>query len=202
MQSFKRYCSCIIILLLLTGCANVEKDKKFAATQLTIEPYTKSEKESLLISKTGVGNIEYFKLNGTLAEEDDLQFSVEVYEKGQLKEELLKSSGAIEKSYQNTFISFGISDFNHEVHLLKLLSGISSALITTTYPNSMTAFSFSNLISEQVTLTKNKPVYLVAWLGTTKNELRTVGSENGELPTGMEEAELAFIYKVLWTDQE
>lgn len=201
MQSFKRYFSCIIILLLLAGCANIEKDKKFVATQLTIEPYTKSEKESLLISKTGVGNIEYFKLNGTLAEEDDLQFSVEVYKNGQLKDELLKSSGTIEKSYQNTFISFGISDYN-ENRPLKLLSGIPSGLASTTYPNSMTAFSFSNLISEQVTLTKNKPLYLVAWLGTTKNELRTVGSENGELPTGMEEAELAFLYKVLWTDQE
>ncbi|MEK5332669.1 hypothetical protein [Lysinibacillus sp. FSL W8-0992] len=48
---------------------------------------------------------------------------------------------------------------------------------------------------------KNKPVYLVAWLGTTKNELRTVGSKNGELPAGLEEAELAFLYKVLWTDK-
>lgn len=65
----------------------------------------------------------------------------------------------------------------------------------------MTSSFFSNLISENVTLMKNKPVYLVAWLGTTKNELRTVGSKNGELPAGLEEAELAFLYKVLWTDK-
>jgi len=197
MQSFKCYCTCIIMLLVLAGCANVEKDKKSVATQLTIEPIKLSDKESLLISKTGVGNIEFFKLNGTLAKEDDLQFSVDVYEKGKLKEELLKSRGAIEKSYHNTIISFGISDDAP----FKLLSGIPFGLAKTTYPNGMTAFSFSNLISEQITLSKNKPVYLVAWLGTTKNELRTVGSEKGELPAGMEEYELVFLYKVLWTDK-
>ena len=51
-----------------------------------------SEKERLLISKTGVEQIEFFKLNGTLKEEGDLQFSVEVFEKGKFKEELLQES--------------------------------------------------------------------------------------------------------------
>ncbi|MGE7843777.1 hypothetical protein ACQKNX_23720 [Lysinibacillus sp. NPDC093712] len=198
MQGFKRYCSFVILIFLLSGCVGVEKDKTSSKAKITIESYNMSEKESLLISKTGVGNIEFFKLNGTLSKDDDLQFSVEVYKKGKLKEELLKSWGAIEKNYQDSFISFGVSDSNRP---LKLLSGIPSGIATTTYSSSMTSSSFSNLISENITLTKNKPVYLVAWLGTTKNELRTVGSKNGELPAGIEEAELAFLYKVLWTDK-
>ena len=45
-------------------------------------------------------------------------------------------------------------------------------------------------------------MYLVAWLGTTKNGLSSVGGQNGELPQGIKESELAFIYKILWTDQE
>ncbi|MFJ7666400.1 hypothetical protein ACIQXI_04790 [Lysinibacillus sp. NPDC097195] len=198
MHIFKHCCLFIIFMLLLTGCA--AQDKAISHEQISIEPYNISEKESLLISKTGVGNIEFFKLNGTLAEADDLQFSVEVYEKGKLKEELLKSWGVIEKSYRDTLLSFGISDFN-ENHPFKLLSGIPSGLATTTYPINVTIFSFNNLIDKKITLTKNKPVYLVAWLGTSKNELGSAGSENGELPAGLEEAELSFVYKVLWTDQ-
>lgn len=199
MQGFKRYYSLVILILLLSGCAGVEKDIPSSNAKITIEPYKISENESLLISKTGVENIEFFKLNGTLPEEDDLQFSVEVYEKGKLKEELLKSWGVNEKKYQESFISFGVSDPNRS---LKLLSGIPSGIASTTYSSSMTSSSLSNLISENVKLTKNKPVYLAAWLGTTKNELLTVESENGEFPTGgLEEAELAFLYKVLWTDK-
>lgn len=202
MQGFKRYCSFVIFILLLTGCADVGKDNTSSNTKITIEPYNMSEKESLLISKSGVGHIEFFKLNGTLTEEDDLQISVEVFEKGEFKEELLKTWGDPEKNYKDILISFGISDFNDEVRPLKLISGIPSGLATTNYSNNMTSSSFSNLVGEKVTLKKNKPVYLAAWLGTTKNELRSVGSENGELPDGIEEAELAFLYRVLWTDKE
>lgn len=202
MQSLKRYCTFVILLCLLTGCAGVEKDKMSSNAKITIEPYNMSEKESLLISKSGVGPIEFFELNGTLTEDDDLQISVEVFEKGKFKEELLKTWDDPEKNYKDVLISFGISDLNDEVRPLKLLSGIPSGLATTNYSNNMTFSSFGNLIGEKVTLKKNKPVYLAAWLGTTKNGIRSIGSENGELPVGIEEVELAFLYRVLWTDKE
>ncbi len=60
MQGFKRYCSFAILILLLTGCVDVEKDKTSSNAKITIEPYNMSEKESLLISKSGVGHIEFF----------------------------------------------------------------------------------------------------------------------------------------------
>ena len=141
-----------------------------------------SEKERLLISKTGVEQIEFFKLNGTLKEDDDLQFSVEVFEKGKFKEELLKTWDEPETKYKDSLISFGISDIENEDHSLKLINGIPSGLATTIYSNNMTSSSFSKLVGEKVTLEKNKPIYLVAWLGTTKNELSSGGGENGELP--------------------
>ena len=91
---------------------------------------------------------------------------------------------------------------NDEDHSLKLITGIPSGLASTIYPNNMTSSSFSKLVGEKITLEKNKPVYLAAWLGTTKNGLRSGEGENGELPAGIEEAELAFLFKVLWTDKE
>ena len=202
MRGYKRYCLFVILALLLTGCANVEKDKTSLNAKITIEPYNMNEQESLLISKTGVGHIEFFKLNGTLAKDDDLQISVEVFEQGTFKEELLKALDDPERNYKDSLISFGISDLNDENLPLKLISGIPSGLVTTNYPNNMTSFSFGNLVGTKVALKKNKPVYLAAWQGTTNNELRSVGSENGELPADIEETELAFLFKVLWTDKE
>jgi len=202
MRYFKSYYLFIVITLLLTGCVGVETEKSPSNSKLTIESYNMSEKETLLISKTGVEQIKFFKLNGTLKEDDDLQFSVEVFENGKFKEELLKTWDELETKYNDSLISFGIIDNRDEEHSLKLLNGIPSGLATTFYSNNMTTSSFGLLIDRKMTLEKNKPIYLTAWLGTTKNELRSGGGTTGELPQGIEEAELAFIYKVLWTDKE
>lgn len=209
MQLFKsRYLFIIFAALLLTGCVSVkkekslEKEKSLATTQITIESYNLSEKENLLISKTGVEQIEFFKLNGTPKEEDQLQFSVEVFKNGQYKEELLKTWDGPETKYQDSFISFGISDIENEGHSLKLITGTPTGIATTVYSNNMTSSSFGKLVGEKVTLEKNKPVYLAAWLGTTKNKISFGGGNNGELPSGSKEAELTFLYKVIWTDKE
>jgi hypothetical protein len=202
MRHFKGYCLFLLFTLLLTGCVGLEKEISPSSTKLTIESYNMSDIESLLISKTGVDHIEFFKLNGTLKEDDDLQYSVDVFENGKFKEEVLKTWGEIETNHKDSIISFGISDNGEDNHSLKLINGIPSGLATTFYSNNMTMYTFRNLIDEKVTLEKNKPIYLAAWLGTTKNEMRSAGGENGELPSGIEESELAFLYKVLWTEKE
>ena len=201
MQYVKGFFLLLIFTLLLTGCTGVANEKSPSKTKLTIEPYSLNEKESVLIRKTGV-EIEFFKLNGTLKEEDDLQFSVEVYENGKFKEELLKTSGAIETNYKDSVISFGISDIRNEEQSIKLLSGIHSGLASTFYSSNMTGYAFGKLVGDKVTLEKDKPMYIAGWLGTTKNSLRSVGEQNGELPQAVEDYELAFLYKVLWTDKE
>jgi hypothetical protein len=202
MRKFTGYYLLIIFTMLLTGCAGVEKGKPLLNKNLTIEPYHMSEKESLFISKTGVRQIEFFKLNGTLKKDDDLQFLVEVFENGKFKEELLKTSDEPETNFKDILISFGISDIENEGHSLKLITGIPSGLASTNYTNNMTISSFSLLVDKKVTLEKNKPVYLAAWLGTTKNSLSSVKSENGELPNSIDEVETVILYKVLWTDHE
>ncbi|MCM3569412.1 hypothetical protein [Neobacillus mesonae] len=204
MRYFKEYGLLIIFILLLTGCTGVEKEEPSSSREITIESYTMSEKEKLLISKTGVGQIEFFKVNGALKEEDLLQFSVEEFKNGKFEKELQKSSdGPKTVKFKDSLISFGISGIEEvEGHTLKLLTGVPSGLVTTDYSNHMTMSTFSRLIDKKVSLEKNKPVYLAAWAGTTQNTLRSVESENGELPAGIEDAETALLYKVLWTDKE
>lgn len=200
MRNLLGCCLFLIFTLLLTGCADVEKEKPVSNTKITIEPYKMSEKESVLISKTGIDQIEFFKLSGELKEEDDLQFAVEVYENGKRKEELLTTSDEPENKFEDSIISFGISNINDEDYSLKLIAGLSSGRATANFSNNMTSFSFNKLVGGKVTLEKNKPVYLVAWIGTTKNELSSIGNENGELPADIEEAETALLYRVLWTN--
>ena len=202
MRHFKVFFLFLIFTLLLTGCGGVAKEKSPSKTKITIESYNLSEKERVLIRKTGVEQIEFFKLNGTLKEEDDLQFSVEVYENGKFKEELLNSWGASETKYKDRLISFGVSDISGEEHSIKLLSGVPSGLTSRFYSSNMTGFAFGKLIGKKVTLEKDKPIYLAGWLGTTKNSLRSVEEQDGELPEAVEEYELTFLYKVLWTNKD
>lgn len=190
----------IIFTLMLTGCAEVETSP--TSTELTIEPYYLSDRESLLMSKTGVDWIAFFMLNGSLDEEGDLQFSVEVYENGEFKEEVLKTWGELETNYKDSIISAGINNMKDVNQSLQLISGFPSGRATTYYPNEMTASSFSMLIDEKITLEKNKPIYFAGWFGTTKGSLRAGGGENGELPPQIEDAELALVFKMVWTDQE
>jgi hypothetical protein len=197
MRGFKGLCLFAIFTFLLAGCAGGASN-----ANITIESYDLSEKESARISKTGVDHIEYFHLNGNLKEDDDLQFTVEVYKNGKLEEELLSTSGELNTNFKDDLISFGISNFGDADHDLKILAGIPSGLSTTSYANNMTSSTFGKLVEDKVTLEKNKPVYLAAWSGTTKNGLRSIGGQNGELPEGIDDAEVSILYKVLWTDEE
>lgn len=185
------------MLLLIVGC-----NGDLASTKLTVTPYELSEQEDVLISKTDIDWIGFFQLDGSLGETDDIQISIEVYENGKFKEELLKTYGAIEQQYNNKVISFAISRNDHESEEMKLIAGIPSGLATTKYSSKMMASSFGNLVGSKITLEKEKEVYLLAWQGSTSGELRTLHSENGELPENLKEAELAFLYKVLLADRE
>ena len=77
--------------MLLTGCTGVEKETSALNKRMTIESYNINKKEKVLVSKTGVEQIEFFKINGTLKEDDELQFSVDVFKNGKFAEELLNT---------------------------------------------------------------------------------------------------------------
>jgi len=186
----------MLIALLLTGCAENK-------AKLTITPYTMSEKELELMSKTDVEKIDFFHLNGSLGKDQDIQFSVEVYKNGELAGELIRTHSEIKTEFDDTLISFAIERFEEdEQRFLKLIAGIPSGKVTTNYDNTMTATTTTSLIKEKVQLELGKPIYLSAWAGTTKNEFKVIGSGNGSFPKGMEDKELVFLYKMVWTNDE
>lgn len=155
------------------------------------------------MSKTDVDQIDFFHLNGSLAKDQDLRFSVEVYKNGELAGELLSTQSEVKTEFDDTLLSFAIERFEEdEQRFLKLIAGIPSGKVTTNYDNTMKATTSTSLIKEKVQLELGKPVYLSAWAGTTKNEFEVIGSWNGGFPKGMEDKELAFLYKMVWTMDE
>lgn len=174
-----------------------------SGSQLTIKPYELNEKEQQLIERTGVFSIDFFNINGHL-DDADLQFSVEVYENGKLKEELLKMFGMLDASYKNELISFGLFETKNEEEQQQFSLEIGTpggSLSSTTYETGMTASAYGALIDNKITLEKEQPIYLAAWAGTTKDSVPTLHGENGQLPENLASFEKALLLKVVWTDE-
>ena len=186
---------CIMITLTtLAACSP-------GGSKLTIEPYELTEKEQQLIERTGVFSIDYFEINGSL-DEADLHFTVEVYENGKLKEELLKLSGMLDARYKNELISFSLFETKNEEHQqFSLEVGTPGSLASTTYETEMTASTYGALIDNKVALVKEQPLYLSGWAGTEKDVLSSLRVENSQLPENLASYEEVLLLKVIWTDK-
>ena len=172
-------------------------------SKLAIKPYELSKKEQQLIERTGVFSIDYFKINGHL-DDADLQFSVEVYENGKLKEELLKMYGMLDASFKDELISFGMFETKNEDEEQQFTLEVGTpggSLGSTTYETGMTASAYGALIDNKVTLVKEQPLYLAGWAGTTKDSVPILQGENGQLPENLAGFEKALLLKVIWTDE-
>ncbi|WJY27236.1 MULTISPECIES: hypothetical protein [Sporosarcina] len=201
MKRIALYVAVLLAVLTVAGCSNTEKEGA-SQSAVSVKDYSPTDRESELISKTGINQVEYFTLNATLAEGEDLQYSVEVYRNGKLSEERTKTYGDPERNYKDAIISFGVDGFNDEEGPFELINGVPGGTGTSSYPNMMTSFTFNKLVKGKIDLVKDKPVYLASWQGTTKDSLSSHTNETGELPEGLEDSELVFLYKLLWTDAE
>lgn len=175
-----------------------------SGSQLTIEPYELTEKEQLLIERTGVFSIDYFKINGHL-DDADLQFSVEVYENGKLKEELLKMYGMLDESFKNELISFGMFETRNGEEQQQFTIEVGTpggSLASSPYETKMMASTYGALINNKVTLEKEQSLYIAGWAGTTKDVVPILQGENGQMPENLASYEKALLLKVLWTDEK
>ncbi|WP_203364345.1 hypothetical protein [Bacillus sp. REN10] len=196
MRLFFKSLGYFVLLVILTGCARGKEQQATTNSTLTIKPYELTEKEELLISKTGDPNVSFFTLDGKLKKGEDLKFSIEMYENGKFKESLLTTTNEIDNKFNDTIISFSVRDHGPEAKMVSFVAGTPSSVASTVHPNKMTNFSYNTLVEDKIKLKKDKPVYLAIWQGTTKDHFSTYTSENGKLPN-LKNAELAFAYKVM-----
>lgn len=179
----------------VTGCSEDQQN----SADLSVEHRTLNEEEKVLISKTGIEGIEYFELNGTLAEGDDLPFSVEIYKNGKLVEDNVYTYGESEKDFNQAIISHG---YKKRENTIDFFNGMVNGLSETHYDSEgVGAWSFTSLLNEKTELVKDKDVYLAAWIGTKDNELSSVSVDgDGSLSDSIEEADIAYVFKITLTD--
>jgi hypothetical protein len=184
----------LLVVLLLSGCTGGK-----SGSGLTIAPYSVSEEEQALISKTGVGAIEYFKLDGKLAENEDLQFFMETYKDGKLTDDQVYSYGQVEKEFNQVLISFGVDQQEHQI---TFLNGFEDGLTERVEEiEGVSASSFTSFIEKKKKLIKNEDVYLTAWIGTKGSTLEGISlNEDGTLPDDLEGADAGYVFKMRWTD--
>ncbi|CAM3314190.1 hypothetical protein FITA111629_15555 [Filibacter tadaridae] len=164
---------------------------------ITVEPYELSEQEIQLVSKTGAGSIEYFKLDGKIDRGEVLTFSVETYKKGKLISDEMKSWGDHNGTYKDVIISFGTSEIRGGDNQLNMMIGVPSGLVRWQQPDKMTMSAMCRMIEEKTTLEKEKPTCLAMWKGTDGDSLSCARSEDGGFPKWLEEADVAYLYKFL-----
>ncbi|WP_421382783.1 hypothetical protein ACOJQI_01200 [Bacillus salacetis] len=185
----------ILFLVLLAGCAGVKDE----GSTISIKPHSLSEEEEILISKTGVDGIQFFKLDGTLEEVEDLQFAMEIYKDGKLVDDRVYTHGQVEKEFDQALISYGIDRQDNKI---TFLNGIINGLIEQTEDvDGVQASSFTTLLNEKKKLVKDEAVYLTAWVGTSENGMEAVSiNEDGALSDDIESAEIGYVFKVTLTD--
>lgn len=185
-----------MMVFLLNACSSVK------SKDITIEPYSLSDKEQQLVDQTGVDMIEFFKLNGDL-NGLDLHLSIEVYEDGEFKEEILQMYGMLEDTFEDEFVSFALSKYDvsedERVFNLKINSP-SGSIGGTSYPSLEVASTYGLLLEEKITLEKDVPAYLAGWAGTTKDTLSSLHVEKGQLPENINQYEQALLFKIVLTE--
>jgi hypothetical protein len=196
MKKLIHFLSMSLIFLLISCSQSATEEKESSDASLTVEPKELSDVEKNLVSKTDVGMIEYFLLNGKLKEGEDLEISIEVYRNGSLETELMKTYGQIDPNLKNELISFAVRTTGDEQQFLQLIAGHTSGVSSTYQPNEVSMSSLSRLVDGKVQLELNKPLYIAMWAGTSGNTMSTGGSEDGSLPEGLDEVEVAYLYKV------
>jgi hypothetical protein len=190
----------------LISCSHSPNEEKSAP--LTVEPYLLNEHEQTLISKTAV-QMMFFKLNGTLHENEDLELYVEEYQNGKPTKKLLMANEfrEVKSIFQNTIISFGYVDdtnMNNEENKIEWIIGTPSGNIrAASEVENIQAYSFNHNIFEKIPLKKNEPTIIGAWYGTKKGPLSTNDrSEDGSLPKAIQESDLAYVFVVKLVDDD
>lgn len=193
----KKSCFLVLaVLFILTACST-EKSK---TTELTIKPYDLTEKEKNLVMQTGIEQIKYFVLDGTIGKQFDIHKFIETYVNGELVSDDLFSSNTVQHEYNHSLLSFG---YNTRDGLIEFIHGVESGHSSMQYKANVQASTMGSLLSEKVILKKDQPVYLFAWAGTNGKGMSSVSLDDHGKPSGsILEADKAYVFKIMLTSKK
>lgn len=172
-----------------------------STSTLIVEPLSLTEHEKSLISKTGIEKIEYFTLNGGLADHDEVVLEVVTIENGK-QDSFVVSTLHSNQLSDNEIYSFSIEeDFNN--NMVSMITGIPGGWVEHNLSLKTDTSTFGSILSEKVMLEKDKPVYLAGWQGTIENGLAGLYvKEDGTLSDYLLKAEHALLLRVTLTNKK
>lgn len=184
-----------LTLFVLTSCSTDDKQ-----TSLTIKPVELDTREKTLLNKTGTDHYQFFELNGSLAEKDDLIYSSAIYKNGEKVSNGMQAFGVLEHNFQNGLVSFSLHEYSNT-----LIMGTPNGTSETKYepPEDMQISGFRNNINEQTTLEKDKTVYLAYWSGVRGNSIKTsMILEPTKVPKRVTESDYAIVLTITLVDDK
>jgi len=185
------------VLLMLSGCSSAARPYT-----LTVSPYTLSEREDQVVLKSGGGDFQFFVLNGKPGSDEAVALIVEKWENGTFTGETTISWGGQEDGYREALLSFGTIGGKNEDPTRLLVTGVPSGTNTRELNETVRLEMTCQTIPGEVRLKKEEPVYFAMWQGSDGESLSCATNGIGALPDDVKTADVAYLYKTIWTDEK
>lgn len=184
----------IITTLFLTACSD-DKNSMKSSEELTISYKELTAEESQLIAHSGGIEGEHFVLNGDMAENLQLELTIEKYKDGELINGEPNTFIESETYEHNGDFSFAIgtkSSYGSD----KAIIGLPGGSLTQDLESIIEGGSAHGPVSdEKVTLKLNEPLYVAYWVNSASNGLSTPDFSEPGTPN-MSKYDNAFLFKV------
>ncbi|MFZ0368045.1 MAG: hypothetical protein WAM07_00405 [Halobacillus sp.] len=203
----KRFLILIGVALMLAGCTNEggsetgqaqeENDgQKASSSSLVVKPAKLSKRENALVNQIGIDYQTFFTVDGKVAEGEALISSIDVYENGELINELTTQSTAEQNNkYKKALHSFQVR-MGEEMNDLTIGGPDGYVAGQAQQPADVRAFLFEHP-EESVTISKGETVYWAYLIGTNQSELSSRGTEDLKtLPPSVKKEDYAIVFKM------
>lgn len=193
----KRMIVFLFLLVILAACAEEDKGNE----SLTITPIELTEREKELVSATGITHTEYFEMDGSLGEGEDLVTKFTYYKDGEYLKGGSKMYGALETTYEEDLLSFAMLTDDDLAHLyMGNANGLGGSKAT--IPEGLGMSTYGRL-SEKHTLVKGEEAYIAYWVASGDNSMSSGGiGDPTKLPRVIKEEDYAIVMSVEVKDKE
>lgn len=191
---------------MLAGCTNKGSEtgqaqeenggENASSSSLVVKPAKLSKREKTLVNQIGVDYQTFFTVDGKVTEGEALISSIDVYENGELINEITTQSTAEENNkYKKALHSFQLR-MGEEMNDLTIGGPDGYVAGQAQQPADLRAFLFE-YPEEQVTISKGETVYWAYLMGSSQGELSSRGNEDLKtLPPSVKNEDYAIVFKM------
>ncbi|MCA1010522.1 membrane lipoprotein lipid attachment site-containing protein [Halobacillus halophilus] len=209
----KRFVILIGLTLLLAGCTNEggnetgqaqegNDGQKASSSSLVVKPAKLSKREKMLVNQIGIDYQTFFTVDGKVPEGEALISTIEVYENGELINDITTQSTAEENTkYKKALHSFQVR-MGEAMNDLTIGGPDGYVAGQAEQPKDLKAFLFEHP-EERVTLNKGETIYWAYVIGSSQGQLSGRGTEDLKtLPPSVKNEDYAIVFKMELNDEK